>query len=576
MPRRRSVEALLALAVVLTACAPPLPPLPLRPEPVPYADTLPVPKPSSRQAFDRVPRLLLVNVPDQLAEPLRGREEEALNLTHYDDVVSSAWFEHRNGRTPLAPEEVRRGPTRGPGPDTARTLTVVEGKRVGVAPGFRIEDARGDTYIVKLDPPEMPWLATAPGVIVNRLTWAAGYHVPEDYLFVFRAERLAVSEDAVLETPDGERPMTAEDLRSILEEAHRLEDGRYLALASKFAEGEPLGPFHFFGVREDDPNDHYHHEYRRELRGLRVLSAWLNNTDVRPGNTLDTYVEPGYVRHYLIDFGTALGSASHRPKHPKDGAERPLDIWAALTRLVTLGFYEEGWEDEDHVVTHPELGWMRVESYDPGEWRVNWANPAFNMMTTRDAYWGAKLVASFSEAQIRAAVAAAGLPEAALADTLTRMLMVRRDRTVRHWLSRVSPLEEPRIVPDPGPAVAPAGSAGGGAAEKGGHFVLRFRDLGVAEGLRRAGEVHYAWTFRHEALGREASGSAWAARTPEQHLEVRWEGGSSEADRPLSDEDALAVLRITAIRPGAARRAATVYLTWEAGAGRYRVAGLVH
>lgn len=572
--RVRAGAALLAGAVA-AGCAPSLPPLPLRPEPVPYADTLPAPKPAPRQELDRVPRLLLVDVPDQLADPLRSRDEEALNLTHYDDVVGSSWFQHRNGRAPLAPEEVFRGPTRGPGPDTARTLTVVRGERVGVTPGFRVEDARGDTYIVELDPPGMPWLATAPGLVVNRLVWAAGYNVPEDHLFLFRPEWLEVGGEATVETSDGERAMTGEDLRSILAEAHRLDDGRYVALASRLVEGEPLGPFHFFGVREDDPNDHYHHEYRRELRGLKVLSAWLDNTDVRPGNTLDSWVEPGYVRHYLIDFGSALGSASHRPKHPKDGVERPLDLWASLARLFTLGFHEEGWEDDERTIVHPELGWMRVESYEPGEWRVSWANPAFNMMTERDAYWGAKLVASFSDAQIRAAVDAAGLPDTALADTLARMLEVRRDRTVRHWYARVSPVEEPRIAADAAPLVADANGDEPPPSARG--FVLRFRDLGLAEELWRPGEVRYAWTFRHDALDREASGSVWAGRGAEQALEVRWEGGSAaEATAPLPAEDALATLRITAVRPGAHRRPAVVYLSWIPDQGRYRVVGLVH
>ncbi|NIW47138.1 MAG: hypothetical protein GWN30_21030, partial [Gammaproteobacteria bacterium] len=58
------------------------------------------------------------------------------------------------------------------------------------------------------------------------------------------------------------------------------------------------------GIRDDDLNDVIPHQHRRELRGLRVVAAWLNHFDTKANNTLDVYVEDGYVRHYLIDFGS--------------------------------------------------------------------------------------------------------------------------------------------------------------------------------------------------------------------------------------------------------------------------------
>src|SRR5690606_26773256 len=90
-------------------CAPALDPLPLRPEPVPWADTLPIPEPGERE-LRRLSRLLLVHTPSDMAEPL-SPAREALNLTHDDDVVSSAWFERRMGYRSLTPGEVVRGPT---------------------------------------------------------------------------------------------------------------------------------------------------------------------------------------------------------------------------------------------------------------------------------------------------------------------------------------------------------------------------------------------------------------------------------------------------------------------------------
>lgn len=98
--------------------------------------------------------------------------------------------------------------------------------------------------------------------------------------------------------------------------------GTYRAVASKFRGGVPKGPFSYHGVRDDDPNDIIPHEHRRDLRGLRVFGAWLHHNDIRRINSLDMYItENGrrFLRHYLIDFGATLGSASlFRIAHGKD------------------------------------------------------------------------------------------------------------------------------------------------------------------------------------------------------------------------------------------------------------------
>jgi hypothetical protein len=76
-----------------------------------------------------------------------------------------------------------------------------------------------------------------------------------------------------------------------------------------------LGAFDMFGQRGDDPNDRIPHQDRRSLRASFVLIAWLNIEDASAINTLDSYVEEGgrrFVRHYFIDFGDSLGSASVR------------------------------------------------------------------------------------------------------------------------------------------------------------------------------------------------------------------------------------------------------------------------
>lgn len=59
-----------------------------------------------------------------------------------------------------------------------------------------------------------------------------------------------------------------------------------------------------------------------------MMQAFLNNPDVKQLNTLDTYVEEDgqkFLKHYLIDFGDSLGSASAGPKSPGDGQHYLFD-----------------------------------------------------------------------------------------------------------------------------------------------------------------------------------------------------------------------------------------------------------
>jgi hypothetical protein len=141
--------------------------------------------------------------------------------------------------------------------------------------------------------------------------------------------------------------MTERDLDALLHQAARRTDGRYRVVASKAVEGRPLGPFSYYGVRPDDPNDTIPHEHRRSLRGLRMFAAWINHVDVRSENSLDTVVrnETGLnvVRHHLIDFNATLGSAGIgpadrrsrervRPGPTADPAVAP-DLWHVCTAM---------------------------------------------------------------------------------------------------------------------------------------------------------------------------------------------------------------------------------------------------
>jgi hypothetical protein len=541
-PRKIELAAL-AAAVLVSGCAKSLPPLPLRPEPIAWADTLPIREPESREE-GRILRTLTVHVPYDLSEDFRVSEGEALNRTHFDDVVSSAWWERRLGYRDISPEELARGHiSPGAAPDVEGTLKVRSAKADGVTPGFVMEDAKGDVYIVKFDPADVPYMQSAVGVIGNRLMWGAGYWVPEDFVGTLDPARLTLAEGAEVDGTD--QPLTMDDVQRIIALTRPLPNGRVRFAASKFVPGKPKGPSFMSGVRDDDPNDHFSHQHRRELRGLRVISAWLNDTDRREGNTLDVFVAPGYLRHYQIDFAAGLGSGTDRPKHPKDDVERPADLIRALARVASLGVYREGWENTPHPVVHPALGFVKAEDFQPDEWKSAWDNPAFFAMTDADAYWGAKIVSSFTEAHIRAVVNEGALPEPWLVDTVTHVLMIRRDKIMGRYFSSVTPLEEPQVA---------SASAQG--------LSLLFQDLGIDRGVWAPGSTRYEWSLSHPQRGIEAS-------------------GQTTARGALSGEESLAVLRVLAVRDKYYMthpdpRAATIWLRWNDSAGRYEVVGLEH
>ena len=554
-----------------------LPPA-LEPGPIPYADTLPIPEPEAREPLE-VPRILDDAVAGEVSRGLSvrravGEQHEALNLTPFDDVVPSAWFTHRNPARRMTTDEIRVGPTAGSGPDTTGVLEIISAKVQGVSPGFNIQDAKGDRYVVKFDPKGFLHMSSAAGVISNRLMFAAGYHVPEDFVFVFSKSKLRVAEGATIRGQDfEERPLTLDVALDVLALTDSLPDGRYMAVTSKFVPGPPKGPFFFDGVREDDPNDHYHHEYRRELRGLYVVSSWINHVDMRWMNTMDAYVPPGYLRHYLIDFAASLGSGTTRPHEPREGMEYNVGLWAGLGRVLTLGFYQVGWENMTWEVIDPTIGWLEVESFDPAAWKPNWPNRAFQLATDRDGYWGAKLVASFSNEQIRAAVDAGRLPTRHASDTLASILMVRRDLVVEHWYGKVTPLESFEVEQE---SVTPP------AHREPGTFDLRFDDLGIREGVWTAGEVQYRWEFEHKALDRDWHGVGPASGAAEGQRVIIGPGGSDPGRSPdgsrLSPEDCVAkiVLRVVRRPDGKAQPPVTVWLEWLEDMGSYSVVGLEH
>ncbi|MBN2000340.1 hypothetical protein JW935_22510 [candidate division KSB1 bacterium] len=370
---------------------------------------------------------------------LFGSPRQAMNLDAFDEVANSSWFTRRLFYREMSLEKFVQGPNTVTGPDTSGAWKIVRAKTQGLTPGFSIKDPKGDLYLIKFDPPGHNELASGAEVAVTKIFYAAGYNVPQNFVVYFHPDRLELAENVEYIGKNGQvRPMNEQDLAEIFTQVEFLPDGRLRALASKYLQGKPLGPFLYKGTRKDDPNDIYPHEHRRELRGLRVFTAWLNHFDAKAHNSLDMFVtENGksYVKHSLIDFGSTLGNA-----FPSYGFENYFDPHQMLFNTLTLGLHVMPWEKQKEP--YPSAGYFESNSFKPHEYKVNLPNPAFELMTMRDAYWAAKIVMSFKDEHIRSAIEQGCYTNPDAAEYLIQTLIERRDKIGRYYFSRVNPLDK--------------------------------------------------------------------------------------------------------------------------------------
>jgi len=500
-------------------------------------DTRPTPRPeetAESMYWDRVD----MSIFHQLEKPLNlnwtGRKmgqalgvagaDEADNVNVMDEPPNSSWWKRRHFYDEMSPRELAVGPNEqdstgvAAGPAQSGPWTVTGGKSQGASRGFQIKDPRGDRYLIKLDGPEWPELTSSAEVISTKIFYGAGYHVPQNTITYFSLDQLEVAEDATVRTGDGERPMTRADLRALLEPYERGSDGQIRGMASKFLEGDLLGPIYFKGTRDGDENDRVRHQQRRELRGLRVLSSWLNDADRRHANTMAVYTDERYVKHYLLDMGSTLGANATQPHRPIYGQAYLIDHRKIATALPLLGAYQFPWWDYEFTTPYKAVGYFPADVFKPGEWVPTYPNPAFEKLTERDGYWGAKLVMSFSDEDLEAIVETARISNPDAEAHLVDLLQKRRDMIGRYWFGRVNPLDRFSVATPAEAPVAEGGSTSRASASAG-PPVLQFEDLAVAGDLEPAEARRYTHRMYvdEEPLGPSRT-------TEETQLPLRWDG----------------------------------------------------
>jgi hypothetical protein len=410
-------------------------------------------------------------------EPMR-----ALNVNTLDEVPDSSWFVNRIGAHPMSIGEIVRGANTFD-PTEAREWdrwTIMSGKGPGgYQPGFRAERPGdpGQIYQLEVDPKAHPRLATGAEFIGTLIYHALGYHVQDFYLIKVHPRNITISDKATIRDASGQRKFTSHDLQNILRVAAKDADGRVYMSAQRY-EGEDVGHFEYHGTRSDDPNDVIPHEHRRELRANRVFAAWLAHDDSRAVNTRNIKVNADgrtHIRHYIHDFGAIMGSSTRAPEPPTSNHEYYIEKGLSLKRMLTLGLVPEApyrVKGPDRDSLPPSVGWFESESFVPSEWKANYPNSAFSNMQPDDAFWGARLVARFSDPILRAIVEAAGYDDREAVDYLVRTLARRRDIITRQWLNGVNPVVDVSL--------SPTGT-------------LTFSNAAVAAGVATHGSYTIAW-----------------------------------------------------------------------------------
>jgi hypothetical protein len=381
----------------------------------------------------------------------------AVNVNALDEVPNSSWFENRLGVRAMTPAEVERGACSDKVLDPNMpdgSWIIDKGKDDGANPGFRVDIPDVGKFMLKSDPPTEPDRATGATAIASRFYHAVGYHAPCDSVIYFRPSVLKLEPGLTVTNNQGvTTPFDQAALERLLSRASK-RGGLVRMVASEWLPGKPIGPFKYDGLRDDDPNDIIPHEDRRELRGGRLLAAWLNHFDSREQNTLDVFVPvnpkqkkgPGFVRHYMIDFGDCFGST-----WADDGISRRLGHASVLDfgylgeDFLSLGAVERPWDRAER--TGGVFNYFSARDFDAEAWRGEYPNPAFIRMTEADGAWMARILARFDDALVQAAVKV-GKYDANSERYLVDTLISRRTAILRRYLGRLSPIADVKAGKD--------------------------------------------------------------------------------------------------------------------------------
>ncbi|MBX3207245.1 MAG: hypothetical protein KF764_19515 [Labilithrix sp.] len=385
---------------------------------------------------------------------------EARNVNAFDEVPDSAWFTNRIGKKRPTVEELVRGACKvedmlDPRAAKEGDYVIDQGKPNGASPGFRVKIGGKKKYMFKTDFLKEPERPSAAAAIGTALYHAVGFNTSCEQVLYVDPKLFELKPGLTVTANDGvTRPFDKAALEKVIREAgKRGEERRFQA--SAWLGGYLLGPFKYEGTREDDPNDVIPHEDRRDLRGGRLVAAWLHHFDAREQNSMDSWMavdkanpesSPGWVKHYYLDTSDCLGSL-----WDWDGVSRRmgdsylLDFVDIGTDFITFGAIERPWERKKLTPGMEMFGYFHWEEFDPERWRNEYPNPAFSRATEHDNAWMARILSRFDRADLRAIVGLGKFTKPEAEDFLTEVLERRLRKILERYLTRLSPLSDVRV-----------------------------------------------------------------------------------------------------------------------------------
>jgi hypothetical protein len=384
---------------------------------------------------------------------------EAANVNSFDEVADSAWFTNRLGVHPMDREELLRSAcTPKQLLDTENvpdgSWVIDKGKQNGSSPGFRIKIAGKGKYLIKADDPT-PERPSAAAIIGADAYHAAGFNFScEQIVYVKRSAFTLTPGLTTIDNTERVRPFDEKALDKLLAKVPRR--GEYLRFqASAWLEGSLIGPFRYEKTRKDDPNDIIPHEDRRELRGARLLAAWLDHFDAREQNSMDSWFadqkdqpdsSPGKVIHYYLDTSDCLGSEwDWETISRRLGHSYVFDWGDVATDFVTLGIPVRPWDTAARVPGKEIFGFFDAARFEPEKWKNEYPNPAFSRMTERDGAWMARILARMTPDLVRALASAGQFSDPANTEYLAEILEGRLEKILARYLTRLSPVTDVRV-----------------------------------------------------------------------------------------------------------------------------------
>jgi len=381
---------------------------------------------------------------------------EAKNVNSMDEVPDSSWFTNRIGVRGFTVDELKQGscpklmldPTK----NDEATWVVDQGKPNGANPGFRVNIKGVGKFMLKADQAVEGEKATGATAIAARLYHAAGWWTVCDTVVYLPKSLLKLTPNLAFSDNSGVKRIFDEAaLEKVLGGAQK-RGGLYRMLASRWLDGRTVGPFKYEETRPDDPNDVISHEDRRDLRGARLMAAWLGHFDSREQNSMTTWMSmdkkekdssPGHTIHWYIDLGDSFGSHwewdSLNRRINKSYYFDPGDVFLDL---ISLGIPQRPW-DKAKVTPGAEMfSFFPNDDFEPESWKGGYPNPAFQRMTELDGAWAARVITRFTNEGIAAAVEVGNYTDPFHTALLTKTLIKRQGRIRERYFKNLSPVAD--------------------------------------------------------------------------------------------------------------------------------------